>query len=87
MAPKQRDSPPVAVAIDGAKLKQARYMAGLDQVPLAQRAGVSQSYISAIESGARTRVSASIYARICDALGVTDRTALMTDPPATAPAP
>lgn len=79
MAPKQRDSP--GIAIDGAKVKHARYLAGLDQVPLAKRAGLSQSYLSAIETGARTRVSASAYARLCDALGVTDRTTLMAQPP------
>ena len=78
MAPKQRESP--NVAIDGAKLRHARHLAGLGQTPLATKAGVSQSYISAIEDGTRTRVSPEIYARLCDALDITDRTTLMTEP-------
>ncbi len=72
-----RDSPHVAV--DGVKLRHARKIAGLTQAGLADAAGISAVYISRIESGA-LRVTPPVYAKLCDALGVTDRTTLMAQP-------
>jgi transcriptional regulator with XRE-family HTH domain len=74
-----RDSPHIAV--DGAKLRNARRLARLTQTALADAAKVSAVYISRIESGA-LRVSPPVYGRLCDALGVTDPAALMAQPPA-----
>jgi transcriptional regulator with XRE-family HTH domain len=80
MAPTQRDSS--HVTIDGAKLRRHRQLAGKGVTVLAGLAGISQSYLSQIEAGDRPRVSPEVYARLCDALGVTDRTTLMAQPPA-----
>jgi uncharacterized protein len=43
----------VASRTPGSLIREARHLAGLSQVALGQRAGVSQSVISAYESGAR----------------------------------
>jgi transcriptional regulator with XRE-family HTH domain len=75
MAATQRDSP--NIAIDGAKLRLTRQLRGTGVVLLAERAGVSHTYIGQLERGERERVSPAVYAKICDALGVTDRTELM----------
>lgn len=68
------------VAIDGGKVAEARAAAGLTQTQLAAKARISQSYLSDIELGER-RMRHALYDRLCDALGVTDRTTLMADPP------
>jgi len=52
----------------GALLRQARKRAGLSQVELAARAGVTQSVISAYESGYR-QPSVPALARLIDAAG------------------
>jgi transcriptional regulator with XRE-family HTH domain len=52
----------------GALLRQARKRAGLSQVDLAGRAGVTQSVISAYESG-RRQPSIPALARLIDAAG------------------
>jgi transcriptional regulator with XRE-family HTH domain len=69
------------VAIDGGKITDARVAAGLTQRQLAAKAGMSQSYISGIELGERLRMRPLPYARLCDALGIADRTYLMAKPP------
>jgi transcriptional regulator with XRE-family HTH domain len=79
MAPTQRDSS--RVAIDGAKVRRTRQLQGTDLTLLASRAGISQSYLSQIESGQRLRLGAALFAQLCDALEVTDRTTLMATPP------
>lgn len=79
MTPKQPGS--ANITIDGAKLRHARHLARLGQTPLAKKADVSQSYVSALEDGTRCRVSPEVYGRLCDALGVTDPAALMPDTP------
>ena len=55
-------------AIAGVLLRQARKRAGLSQVDLAARAGVTQSVISAYESGQR-QPSIPALARLVDATG------------------
>lgn len=55
-------------ATAGALLRQARKQAGLSQVELAARAGVTQSVISAYESGQR-QPSLPALARLLDAAG------------------
>jgi transcriptional regulator with XRE-family HTH domain len=68
-----RANPP----IDGALLRERRQLAGLSITDLAAKIGVSVSYISAIERGARPTVSPAMFGRICDAMGITDRTELL----------
>ena len=55
-------------ATAGALLRQARKQAGLSQVELAARAGVTQSVISAYESGQR-QPSLPALAHLLDAAG------------------
>ena len=55
-------------ATAGALLRQARKLAGLSQMDLAARAGVTQSVISAYESGQR-QPSLPALARLIDAAG------------------
>ncbi len=43
---------------------EARRRAGLSQQVLADKVGISQSYLSLIESGQRTTMSASTYLRL-----------------------
>lgn len=51
------------------KIKELRTLKGLSQQTLAQRAGLSRSYITLIETGKKT-VAVSTLALIADALGV-----------------
>jgi len=69
------------VAIEKARLRLGRQLLGENQAQFAQRCGISAGYLSLIESGHRPTVSPAVFARICDALGVTDRTQLMADEP------
>jgi transcriptional regulator with XRE-family HTH domain len=66
-----------AVVVDRAALRLRRQLKGLDQAELAELAGVSSSYVGHIESGRRPTISPKVFVRICDALGVEDRTELM----------
>lgn len=66
-----------AVVVDRAQLRRRRQIKGLDQAELAVLAKVSPSYVGHIESGRRPTVSPGVFARICDALDVEDRTELM----------
>ena len=53
----------------GAKVRQSRLKAGLSGVKLAAAAGVSQPFLSQLESGQSSVAIATLY-RIADALGV-----------------
>jgi DNA-binding XRE family transcriptional regulator len=68
-------------ATAGALLRQARKRAGLSQVDLAARAGVTQSVISAYESGQR-QPSLPALARLVDAAGFELTLGLRRPPPA-----
>lgn len=85
MAPTPRRSR--NIAIDGKKTTEARRNAGLTQLQLATKAGISQSYLSSLELGERSRMSPALYTRLCDALGVTDPSTLMAEPPTTPATP
>lgn len=65
------------VAVDRMKLRLRRKLHGDNQAQLAERADISPGYLSLIESGQRPTVSPAVFARICDALDVEDRTELM----------
>jgi transcriptional regulator with XRE-family HTH domain len=71
----QRTSP--HVAIDAAELRKLRHLLGDSQAKFAERCDMSPSYLSLIESGLRPTVSPAMYVRICEALGLEDRTRLM----------
>ena len=57
------------VSIDGARLRELRTAAGLSQAKLAERAGVSRSYISEIERGRLAEVSQEVRSALGGALG------------------
>jgi transcriptional regulator with XRE-family HTH domain len=55
---------------DPAKLRRKRHEAGLDQMDLAAKTGITQSHISKLERGACSTTAKSL-ARIAEALGCT----------------
>lgn len=65
------------VAIDAERLRLRRQMVGDNQRQFAERAGISAGYINHLELGRRTHVSPRTFIKICDALGVVDRSELM----------
>lgn len=65
------------VRIERRKLRKLRQASGMNQVELADRAGISFGYLGHLERGTRQRVSPDVLRRLCDALGVQDRTELM----------
>lgn len=66
-----------SIEIDGGKMRERRKMRGFSVHGLAGAVQVSPSYVSHLERGRREYVSPPVYARICDALGVTDRRELL----------
>jgi len=59
----------VAAKVLGTEVRRARCAAGLNQVELAARLGVSRSYVSNLEAG-RVNVTVGQLANIADALKV-----------------
>lgn len=70
------------VRIDRRKLRTLRQIKGLNQIELAQLAGISFGYLGHLERGTRLRISPNVLVRLCDALGVQDRTELLAAEPA-----
>jgi transcriptional regulator with XRE-family HTH domain len=66
-----------AVAVNGADIRRRRKLRGWTVTHLALRCGISQQYLSFIERGDRDRVSPPVFARLCDELGVENRSELM----------
>jgi len=54
----------------GSAVRRIRELHGIGQETLADRSGLSQGYLSQIESGAWTRITEDILGRIATALGV-----------------
>ena len=54
----------------GSAVRRIRELHGIGQEAVAERSGLSQGYLSQIESGAWTRVTEDILGRISKALGV-----------------
>lgn len=65
------------VEINGAALRELRKLAGHNITELASIIDCSFQYLSQLETGARTACSPALYARICDALHLDDRTLLL----------
>lgn len=68
------------IEIDGARLRELRKMNGDTLVSFAPKCGLSDAYLSDLETGRRPRVSPPAFVRICDALGLADRHALVRRP-------
>ena len=54
----------------GHMLKALRERKGLTQVELAEKAGVTQSYLARLEAGERENPSLDVLKRLAEALGV-----------------
>lgn len=67
------------VEINGSALRHLRKLAGFSITALADQVGCSLPYLSQLETGARTACSPALFARICDALRIEDRTVLLRD--------
>lgn len=65
------------VHIDRVELRRRRKLSGLSYAGLAAKAGISFGYVGQLERGNRLTVSPPVFARLCDALGVQDRTKLL----------
>lgn len=70
------DPRPAAVEVNGDKLREKRQLAGYKLVDFAEICGLSFQFLSEVERGTK-RMSPPNYARICDALGITDRRELL----------
>lgn len=68
---------PAGVDIDGAQVRELRKLLGATLTGFAEHCGISFQYLSQIERGDRPRVSAPVFAKICDELGVEDRRRLL----------
>ena len=59
------------MSVYGDRLRRARVARQIDQITLAQRAGVAQSYISALESGRKSNPGLLTFERLATGLGIT----------------
>lgn len=63
---------PPTYEVDGTAIREERMQAGLEISELAERAGISRRYLSHLETGSRTRMRPSTFARLRTALKATD---------------
>jgi transcriptional regulator with XRE-family HTH domain len=61
---------PPGVALAGGELRKLRKLSGDNLEAFAKKVGVSLQYVSQLELGARTSCTPSVFAAICDALGI-----------------
>lgn len=73
-------TPASPVHIHGPALRVIRQLRGVAIADLAEALRVSVNYISMIETGARRRCSATIYAQLGEELGLADLRALLACP-------
>lgn len=78
------ETSPAGVQIAGGEVRRLRKLLGDNLVTFAPKVGITFQYLSQVETGVRTHVSPSVFARICDALGVDpkDRESLVARPAA-----
>jgi transcriptional regulator with XRE-family HTH domain len=72
---------PAGVQIAGGKVREERKLLGDNLKSFAPKVGITFQYLSQIERGDRTSVSPEVFGRICDALGITNRKALLRQDP------
>ena len=68
------DSLNATTGIDGAKLRTARVRRGYSQQSLADRVGISRSYLADMERGRKTNPRVAVLEAIAKSLGVDWRT-------------
>ena len=66
------EQPPPTYEVNGAEIRKARMQAGLETGEAAKAAGISRPYLNHLETGYRTRMSPSRYARLRKSLGIAD---------------
>lgn len=66
------EKPPPTFQVNGAALRRYRMSQGLSIKQVASVAGISRSYLSHLEIGARTRMSPGAYVRLREALRAHD---------------
>lgn len=75
----------VNVRVNGPVLRELRKLAGLSVTELAANVGCSIAYITILETNPDRSCSPGVFARICDALHLADRTVLLREPEGTEP--
>jgi transcriptional regulator with XRE-family HTH domain len=70
--------PPTTFEVDGAAICSKRMQAGLEVQQLADRVGITASYLRKLERGDRKHLSPSYYVRLRAALDATDEELLAT---------
>jgi len=68
------------IEINGYALREVRNRTGVSANKFAQQINLSQSYLSRIENGQRTRISPEVYTAILKGLGVTDQRTFLANP-------
>ena len=61
---------PPGVAVAGGELRRLRKLSGDNLEAFATKVGISLQYLSQLELGARRSCTPSVFAAICDALGI-----------------
>jgi transcriptional regulator with XRE-family HTH domain len=61
---------PPGVAVAGGELRKLRKLSGDNLEAFAAKVGISLQYLSQLEIGARRSCTPSVFASICDALGI-----------------
>lgn len=72
---------PALIFIDGARLRQLRQGHGMNQTKLGKLVELDGSYIGHLERGTRRSCSPAAFKRLCDVLGVSDRSELLDSAP------
>lgn len=71
---------PTTIEVNGYALRELRVRSGIGVAELAEQVGVKRPYIAKIELGHSRRVSPKVYNALLNALAITDRRVLMTNP-------
>lgn len=68
------------VEVNGFAFREIRVRSGIDTEPCAKDIGISRAYLANIELGHRVRVKPSVFNAMLNALGITDRRAILSHP-------
>jgi transcriptional regulator with XRE-family HTH domain len=71
---------PPSVEVNGFAYREIRIRSGIDPGPCADQAGISRPHLVKIERGQRIRVTPSTFAGLMNALGISDRRAILANP-------
>lgn len=74
------ERPPATFQVHGPALRKERMDQGLELGSVAEAAGITASYLSRLETGARNRMRPATYTALRTALSVTDQRLLAQEP-------